>query len=379
MPGRERSADELSISDDFRGDFPQKKHKKNPNTKGYLDISKMTDTERKAKIAALIAKNNPLTKDEDEVVLNLQKVRKDMRSNDTVAGIFVIILTIVNFFEVSQYQKESSDGSKAQNESGPLNVYLRSFMWLLGFVITIHIYFHYKYKLELEKLLKLRYEKETLITSGLWKYMIGEMVFAMAISPPKIDFKYEFKQLGIYYTITLNGVLFSINLTKFYFLTRLFEHYSRWTNERAHTVCKKFRCKADTIFLIKCELKNKPYTMVAILFIFCLLIFGVAVRTYEITYSFNMDPDTFDFNSWFNCFWLMIVTMTTVGYGDGYPSTHPGRLFTFIACMLGTVLVSLMVVSLTNTSELTYGQQKVYNEMLKLGAKADAESKGASF
>ena len=75
----------------------------------------------------------------------------------------------------------------------------------------------------------------------------------------------------------------------------------------------------------------------------------------------------------------MIVTMTTVGYGDGYPSTHPGRLQSFIACVLGTVLVSLMVVSLTNTSELSSGQQKVYNEQLKEKAREQVESKASIF
>lgn len=78
---------------------------------------------------------------------------------------------------------------------------------------------------------------------------------------------------------------------------------------------------------------------------------GVIVRMFELTYSFNMEDGAFDFEYFINVFWLMIVTMTTVGYGDGYPSTHPGRLLAFIACIMGTVLISLMVVSLTNTSD----------------------------
>ena len=38
-----------------------------------------------------------------------------------------------------------------------------------------------------------------------------------------------------------------------------------------------------------------------------------------------------------------------------------------------------MVVSLTNTSELSPGQQKVYNELIKEKARVIAESKGAAF
>lgn len=61
----------------------------------------------------------------------------------------------------------------------------------------------------------------------------------------------------------------------------------------------------------------------------------------------------------------MMVTMTTVGYGDRYPMTHIGRLITFMGCLLGSLLVSLMVVSLQNTTKLSVGEQRVYNDLTK--------------
>lgn len=57
--------------------------------------------------------------------------------------------------------------------------------------------------------------------------------------------------------------------------------------------------------------------------------------------------------------WLIIITMTTVGFGEGYPSTHLGRFIGVIACIIGMLLVSLMVVSLTVSSELTPEENKV--------------------
>lgn len=57
--------------------------------------------------------------------------------------------------------------------------------------------------------------------------------------------------------------------------------------------------------------------------------------------------------------WLIIITMTTVGFGEGYPSTHLGRFIGVIACIIGMLLVSLMVVSLTLSSEMTPEESKV--------------------
>lgn len=59
--------------------------------------------------------------------------------------------------------------------------------------------------------------------------------------------------------------------------------------------------------------------------------------------------DAKDFGMYLNCFWCMIITMATVGYGDYYARTIPGRFVTLIAAIVGVFLVSIMVVALTNT------------------------------
>jgi potassium intermediate/small conductance calcium-activated channel subfamily N protein 2 len=41
--------------------------------------------------------------------------------------------------------------------------------------------------------------------------------------------------------------------------------------------------------------------------------------------------------------------MTTVGYGDFYARTDLGRLVIFIVCIFGVFVVSMMVVTLTNS------------------------------
>jgi potassium intermediate/small conductance calcium-activated channel subfamily N protein 2 len=46
--------------------------------------------------------------------------------------------------------------------------------------------------------------------------------------------------------------------------------------------------------------------------------------------------------------WMVMLTMTTVGYGDFFPRTHFGRFVAVLACIWGIFLISLMVVTLTN-------------------------------
>jgi len=58
------------------------------------------------------------------------------------------------------------------------------------------------------------------------------------------------------------------------------------------------------------------------------------------------------FDSYFNSLWLTVITLTTVGYGDIYAITVPGRLVTMVLALWGTVLISLMVVIASSIFDL---------------------------
>jgi voltage-gated potassium channel len=47
------------------------------------------------------------------------------------------------------------------------------------------------------------------------------------------------------------------------------------------------------------------------------------------------------FKSIFHCLWWSIVTLTTVGYGDMYPITVGGKIFTSIIALLGIGVVAI--------------------------------------
>jgi len=60
------------------------------------------------------------------------------------------------------------------------------------------------------------------------------------------------------------------------------------------------------------------------------LAFGFCLRIFERPLSIYSGMD---FSEYENAFWCVIVTMTTVGFGDLYPVTIPGRFVGFVACL----------------------------------------------
>lgn len=67
-----------------------------------------------------------------------------------------------------------------------------------------------------------------------------------------------------------------------------------------------------------------------------ILIFLSAVGIYH--FEHTKQPETFA--TIFDCLWWAVATLTTVGYGDIYPQTVGGRVFTMIILLLGLGLVA---------------------------------------
>lgn len=73
-------------------------------------------------------------------------------------------------------------------------------------------------------------------------------------------------------------------------------------------------------------------------------------------YYFENPVQPEKFSSIFSSGWWAIVTLTTVGYGDFYPITSGGRIFTFFILMIGvgivTIPAGLVASALTKAREL---------------------------
>ena len=58
-------------------------------------------------------------------------------------------------------------------------------------------------------------------------------------------------------------------------------------------------------------------------------------------YYFENEAQPEHFSSIFDSLWWSIITLTTVGYGDVYPITVGGRVFTFFILMIGLGIVAI--------------------------------------
>ncbi|MDX2471973.1 MAG: ion transporter [SAR324 cluster bacterium] len=93
---------------------------------------------------------------------------------------------------------------------------------------------------------------------------------------------------------------------------------------------KALRIYADAFYQIKEEL-------VVFLFMTLFLLYFSAVGIYY--FEHPAQPDKFQ--SIFHSLWWALATLTTVGYGDIYPITVGGKIFTFFMLMIGLGIVAV--------------------------------------
>ncbi|WP_225071323.1 ion transporter [Desulfuromonas sp. CSMB_57] len=79
-------------------------------------------------------------------------------------------------------------------------------------------------------------------------------------------------------------------------------------------------------------------------------------------YYFENEAQPEQFKSIFHSFWWAVATLTTVGYGDVYPITVGGRIFTFLILMIGLGIVAVPAGLLASALSKARSEEQKENE-----------------
>ena len=111
---------------------------------------------------------------------------------------------------------------------------------------------------------------------------------------------------------------------------------------RAFRVLRVFRVVKQIKYSDALKRFSKAFTIVKeeIILFFIITIVLIFITSAGI-YYFEHEAQPEVFKSVFHSAWWSIVTLTTVGYGDVYPITLGGRIFTFFVLMIGVGLVTI--------------------------------------
>lgn len=158
-------------------------------------------------------------------------------------------------------------------------------------------------------------------------------------------------------TIPLNAYLTMVCLFRVLFLIKFYLVNTVFYKPRSQRICEMNSFDTNLAFSLKGAMQMYPYHVYSILFALTIFISSFGLRIFER----GLDESSgLYFSSYWNCLWCIIITMTTVGYGDYLPSSGAGRFFGILSCFCGVFLLSMLIVAITNILNLKGNEKSIY-------------------
>ena len=94
-----------------------------------------------------------------------------------------------------------------------------------------------------------------------------------------------------------------------------------------------------------------------------IVVLGYCIRLFEQ----KAQPNSY--KNYTTAMWNVLITMTTIGYGDYYPISHCGRVIAIITAFWGVLPPPPPVLACMNISEFSSQENKAFKLLVRLSLK----------
>jgi len=300
-----------------------------------------------------------------------------------------VLIALYENYDFTTLRVKDPPPDKPANMGDEFNDILKYGEILCSFILIVMIVIRYYFYLVQLRRENIASKNDNLFTTGLWKGLLVEAILMSIFSPPGTFSNSTITgyMLGGSYTYSWDSIFTFVICYKSYYAVRLFMIFSKWNNEETLNIAKENGINLGFVFALKSSIKQYPFIFLSIIMGITLAFCGFLIRLFEQGFTPNVDPSAPpsikggnpDFEAYLDSFWLVIITMLTVGYGDLFPKTHLGRIVAIWTTISGMVIVSFLIVSLTNWTELTPEEKKSYVLIKREEAIQDMNSQAKTF
>ena len=288
----------------------------------------------------------------------------------------LIFLLLGYFASVMYYESKifiESEFASVSAKKFPLYVWL----FLLGSTVfaSIALFFRRLSAFQAGK----KFRDERWIFSGHFIAMIFELCVTWVIPVESWsnivfqNFNYE-KNLVTFYK--LNDLLTLAMNFRLIIVLDIILRNQKYSSLAMLKILEKYQIEINVLFILKCLMKKRPYTIFIWALLVSIFLFTYGIRICEMPLAIKLENSSFQ--SYVTIVWMVIITMTTVGYGDYTPKTIPGRILCFFLCIWGIFLMSLIVIILFQSLELNFEEKQALVTFNKLEAKKQLHESAVS-
>jgi hypothetical protein len=305
-------------------------------------------------------------KDDERIVSECFKLIKI----DEIISCLIIILTISCCFTYHENRictQKCSFGENNKNDIINLSLIFCS-VSVFFFIITLVIkYYHY---FLLYKNARYILPYKNFFETSLYKFFLVEFIFA--ILHPNILFKNKYYTTSKKYnliriTYNVNDIFSLFQWIRLIYLIINAPIFTNFYSSRADRICKMMSRRLDLLFAFRALFIR--HTAIVLIFAFLIICSVFAYMLKIISEPIKFTSEKTFFNNFGNCFWYVLITMTTVGYGDMYPKTTLQRIICCFIAFSGIVVIALFVSFFQERLNLSFQEKNSLNFLKRVDDK----------
>ena len=179
------------------------------------------------------------------------------------------------------------------------------------------------------------------------------------------------KGLGKETVYDLDSVMLCIMMCRVLYIPRFYgECISDLHSDASAAIGRLNRVKISEHFILKHLIANS-LQMVTLLTVLQITLFAYVLMIFE------RPTDDGTLRHYANCVWLIIITMTTVGYGDEYPTTFLGRVVVVMAACSAVIMLAITINLVISSLSLTRSEAKTLEMVDSIAANKELRKKAA--
>lgn len=140
-------------------------------------------------------------------------------------------------------------------------------------------------------------------------------------------------------------------------------NYCLYTDAFSKKLCETYGFKNSFYFAIKCLLRIYPAKIILLNFALWTLLYAYLLRLFELPVLKHIPASYETLDQYFNAVYVTVITITTVGYGDITPISYFGRATMMMAALHGALMISLVVLTVSNFLELSDNELLVFRKI----------------